>query len=134
MRQILPLVSYMSKYQNGRAVIGFVNNGITATALFCGDCRDVLPTLGKVDHVISDPPYEKEAHRKDRRVMRKSGLVAGPLSFGQIEDRDIIAAEIGRVSYGWAIVFCQAEGYRIDGTERQTKTPVRAVPESPVSS
>ena len=25
--------------------------------LFCGDCRDILPTLGNVDAVITDPPY-----------------------------------------------------------------------------
>ena len=25
--------------------------------LACGDCRDILPTLGKVDAVIGDPPY-----------------------------------------------------------------------------
>ena len=25
--------------------------------LYCGDCREVLPTLGKVDAVITDPPY-----------------------------------------------------------------------------
>ena len=25
--------------------------------LYLGDCREVLPTLGRVDHVISDPPY-----------------------------------------------------------------------------
>ncbi|MFC5353522.1 DNA-methyltransferase [Azospirillum himalayense] len=25
--------------------------------LFCGDCRDVLPTLTGVDAVVSDPPY-----------------------------------------------------------------------------
>ena len=25
--------------------------------LILGDCRDVLPTLGKVDAVITDPPY-----------------------------------------------------------------------------
>lgn len=25
--------------------------------LYCGDCMDILPTLGKVDAVISDPPY-----------------------------------------------------------------------------
>jgi DNA modification methylase len=28
--------------------------GIT---LYCGDCREVLPTLGKVDAVVTDPPY-----------------------------------------------------------------------------
>ncbi|UXO93977.1 site-specific DNA-methyltransferase [Pseudanabaena phage Pan3] len=25
--------------------------------LVCGDCRDILPTLGKVDAVVTDPPY-----------------------------------------------------------------------------
>ena len=25
--------------------------------LYCGDCRDVLPLLPKVDAVITDPPY-----------------------------------------------------------------------------
>jgi site-specific DNA-methyltransferase (adenine-specific)/modification methylase len=25
--------------------------------IFCGDCREVLPTLGKVDLVLTDPPY-----------------------------------------------------------------------------
>ena len=25
--------------------------------IYCGDCRDVLPTLGVVDAVVTDPPY-----------------------------------------------------------------------------
>ena len=25
--------------------------------LYCGDCRDVLPTLGQCDAVVTDPPY-----------------------------------------------------------------------------
>ena len=25
--------------------------------LYCGDCRDILPTLGPVDAVVTDPPY-----------------------------------------------------------------------------
>ena len=25
--------------------------------LYCGDCMDILPTLPKVDAVITDPPY-----------------------------------------------------------------------------
>ena len=28
-----------------------------AVTIFHGDCRDVLPTLGKVDLVLTDPPY-----------------------------------------------------------------------------
>lgn len=30
---------------------------IGAAELYLGDCRDVLPTLGKVDAVVTDPPY-----------------------------------------------------------------------------
>ena len=30
---------------------------IGAATLYLGDCRDMLPTLGKVDAVVTDPPY-----------------------------------------------------------------------------
>jgi site-specific DNA-methyltransferase (adenine-specific) len=78
--------------------------------LYHGDCMDIIPTLSPMDHVICDPPYEKEAHRKDRRIMQKSGLVASPLSFDRIENRDIIASQCTRISKGWFLAFCQAEG------------------------
>jgi site-specific DNA-methyltransferase (adenine-specific) len=32
----------------------YQNAGIT---IYCGDCREVLPTLGPVDLVLADPPY-----------------------------------------------------------------------------
>lgn len=28
-----------------------------SVTLYCGDCREVLPTLGRVDAVVTDPPY-----------------------------------------------------------------------------
>jgi site-specific DNA-methyltransferase (adenine-specific)/modification methylase len=31
--------------------------------LYLGDCRDILPTLGKVDAVVTDPPYGINADR-----------------------------------------------------------------------
>ena len=30
--------------------------------LILGDCLEVMPTLGAVDHVICDPPYEASLH------------------------------------------------------------------------
>ena len=46
-------------------------DGVT---LYCADCRDVLPTLGRVDAVVTDPPYGigkdgqiKTTGRKGRR-------------------------------------------------------------------
>lgn len=80
--------------------------------LYLGDCVEVMPTLDGVDHVIGDPPYEKEAHRADRRVMRKSGLVAGALSFAEIgqSNRESVAKHCVTISNGWVLLFCQAEG------------------------
>lgn len=30
--------------------------------LYCGDCREILPTLDKVGAVITDPPYSERTH------------------------------------------------------------------------
>lgn len=35
--------------------------------IYHGDCRDVLPRLGPVDHAICDPPYSEHVHGKQRR-------------------------------------------------------------------
>lgn len=84
--------------------------------LILADCMDVLPTLGKVDAVVTDPPFEKEAHTLQRRINRgktrggSSDLVtAEPLPFAEIGKREGYAKEIARVSNGWALAFCQAE-------------------------
>ena len=37
---------------------------IGACTLYRGDCREILPTLGKVDAVITDPPYGVELQGK----------------------------------------------------------------------
>lgn len=86
-----------------------IADGVT---VHLGDCMEVLPTIESADHVITDPPYEKEAHRKDRRVMRRDGLVAGALSFVEMNEelRIASAAHFKRVSQGWILIFCQAEG------------------------
>jgi tRNA G10 N-methylase Trm11 len=36
--------------------------------LYLGDCRDILPTLGKVDAVVTDPPYPNNAGHFDEAV------------------------------------------------------------------
>lgn len=39
---------------------------IGRATLYLGDCRDILPTLGKVDAVVTDPPYGigKDGHKR----------------------------------------------------------------------
>ena len=40
-----------------------IAEGVT---LYLGDCREILPTLGKIDAVVTDPPYGKgESDRKN---------------------------------------------------------------------
>lgn len=92
--------------------------------LHLGDCREVLSGLGRVEHVITDPPYEAEAHTLQRREKvgptqqngrgrsddrRSAGIVA--LDFGAIteSERAEVGAAIAAVVQRWAIVFCQVE-------------------------
>lgn len=90
--------------------------------LYHGDCREILPTLAQVDHVITDPPYEAEAHTMGRRgalPKTRSGAwsgsdidIARPLGFAAI-DVDVrrdVGREMARLSRGWILAFCQVEG------------------------
>ena len=44
--------------------------------LYCGDCRDVLPTLPKVDAVITDPPYGIGFAAQPTQRQRANGMLA----------------------------------------------------------
>lgn len=71
--------------------------------LYLGDCRDVLPALGKVDAVVTDPPYEFEAEgagifRTNRHCM--DAVLAAGLSDGF--DHTIIRRKL----CDSAVVFC----------------------------
>jgi site-specific DNA-methyltransferase (adenine-specific)/modification methylase len=50
--------------------------------LYCGDCVEVLPTLPKVDAVITDPPYGiNENHKK----VASRGKLAAPKDYGEFD-------------------------------------------------
>lgn len=92
-------------------------------ALECADNAEVLPTLPdkSVAHVITDPPYEAEAHTLQRRVFRKDlppgdygpGKQIGeaPLGFAPIDEegRARLARESARLARRWIAAFCQVE-------------------------
>lgn len=82
--------------------------------LILGDCRDVLPRLGPVDHVFSDPPYEAVMQKlhADVKLRRLDG---GPqrqaLDFDDISElRDPFLDEVARINRGWLLAFCNVEG------------------------
>lgn len=93
-----------------------------------GDCLDPVTGLasladGSVDHVITDPPYEAEAHTKQRRTKStfvgraSSGEATGllpaykALDFAPItaNERGVSAGAIARAARRWMLVFSQAE-------------------------
>jgi DNA modification methylase len=90
----------------------YQSGGIT---LYHGDCREILPGLAQVDHVITDPPYEAQAHTKQRRRRPTGGgrgVVVATIPFAPIDDetRVCVAQQCGRLVRRWALVFCQVEG------------------------
>lgn len=88
----------------------------TAT-LILGDCLAALPTLqGGVQAVITDPPFEADAHTQQRRVLgkgitRSRDLDNQPLPFAALlpEQRDGLAAWSASNCRGWFLAFCQTE-------------------------
>ena len=86
-------------------------------SLYLGDCRTVLPTLARVNHVITDPPFEAEAHTLQRRALGRGqedgrrDIVSAALPFDPIDDaaRTAVSAQMARLARGWILVFCQAE-------------------------
>lgn len=100
--------------------------------LYLGDCLDVMADLGPVDHLITDPPYEAEAHKAARQTAKsiREGRSAA-LDFAQITDEQRAALPAycaGQVG-GWSIIFCQAEGVRpwrdaVQGHEGRYRGPI----------
>lgn len=83
--------------------------------LYLGDCRDILPTLGKVDAVVTDPPYEAIMHAAKgaaaRRLRTDGRREISALDFSSIDEiRQEIAQAIAAICDGWALIFCTPEG------------------------
>lgn len=93
--------------------------------LYLGDCVPIMATLAKVDHVITDPPYEKEAHTKARRALKDSSQRRGAVNSGKVRridqplaidfpaitpaERDQAAAGFASLVRRWVLAFCQIE-------------------------
>lgn len=59
--------------------------------IYYGDCREILPTLGMVDAVVTDPPYG--INENDKKIASRGKLVA-PKDYGSVSwDKKPIDAE-----------------------------------------
>lgn len=107
----LRAVAGMGRFCVGAGVSGPVIIG-NAT-LYCGDALEIMPMLGRVDHIITDPPYEARLHAaKSHEVnLRKdSGPNLMAINFTCIDPiRDDVVG-FGAQCDGWFIAFCTGEG------------------------
>tara|TARA_R110000823_G_scaffold210173_1_gene340362 strand:- start:3822 stop:4592 length:771 start_codon:yes stop_codon:yes gene_type:complete len=82
--------------------------------LYQGDCLEIMPTLGKVDHIISDPPYEAKLHEAKAHLsqLRKDkGPELKEINFSSIDKiRDDVVSISSDINQGWFIAFCTIEG------------------------
>jgi site-specific DNA-methyltransferase (adenine-specific) len=75
--------------------------------LICGDCREVLPTLGKVDAVVTDPPYSGNTHAM-AKTNKGKGHGTKLVTFASLDDAEFIAVveKMLEASAGWVIMTC----------------------------
>lgn len=79
-----------------------------------GECLAGLAALDpvSVDVVITDPPYEAEAHTSERLVARAGGkLAVEPITFPPITEEQPAESsrQMARLARRWILVFCQLE-------------------------
>lgn len=80
--------------------------------LYHGSCLDILPQLSRVGSIITDPPFEKEAHTPVRRTQKSiKEDKAAELGFDAIDEitRDFIPNWAAENCDGWFLAFCQVE-------------------------
>lgn len=86
---------------------------IGSATLYLGDFRDVLPADLRVNAVITDPPYEAEAHGANRILGsgRRREMRSRALDFDAMTPdlRGLTAGKAASMCDGWFLAFCQAE-------------------------
>lgn len=88
--------------------------------LLLGDSRELLPTVGGVDHMIFDPPYEAHMHAAKRgkkiygaekRIRNDGHANPPPVDFASIDGvREWAVPMMGEMCDGWLLAFCTPEG------------------------
>lgn len=58
--------------------------------LWLGDCRDILPTLQRVDVCITDPPYADRTHRGARTKCNNNSGGSKLVTFDHLEDAQFV--------------------------------------------
>ena len=79
--------------------------------IYHGDCREVLPRLESVDHVVTDPPFSEDTHTGARSA-RHLGFSVGETDSSLITFQPLALdglleafARIGEITQRWVISF-----------------------------
>ncbi len=80
--------------------------------IYHGDCREILPTLPKVDFILTDPPYDDYTHAGAFTVSAK--LISEDkkkmgISFSSLQKIPEMVSALTSKSNGWTICFCSLE-------------------------
>lgn len=83
--------------------------------LILGNCLEVMPQIGEVDHAIFDGPYEAFMHdaKNSGRTPNRTdkGADLKELDFASIDEiRDDVVRLCEPLTQGWFISFCTSEG------------------------
>jgi len=88
----------------------------SSVTIYLGDCLAVMPTLERVDHVITDPPYSEYVHAKVRRATPlpdDHGIYGRAREIGFVsltdEFRRGSADHFARLASRWSLVFSDIE-------------------------
>lgn len=75
--------------------------------LYLGDCMDILPTLAKVDVVITDPPYAANTH-KMAKTNRGAGHGVALITFAALtgDEFGAVMTMCLRSARGWVVATC----------------------------
>ena len=76
--------------------------------LYLGDCLEILPTLGNLDAIITDPPYSDRTHKGQCVGEQKDGVVRNPLDYAAWSP-EAVDAFVGAASAacdGWIVCMC----------------------------
>ena len=85
---------------------------IKDATLYCGDCRELTPSLEGVDHIVTDPPYgERETHRMHLSsiTLRNGEPARQALGFDGITCDEMVQLADGWVKLAtrWVVFTCE---------------------------
>jgi site-specific DNA-methyltransferase (adenine-specific)/modification methylase len=90
----------------GFAMTGRIEHLADGVTLYLGDCREILPSLPKVDAVVTDPP---DGIGENSQRVASRGKLARPVDYGDFdwdrEPMDAVQLELIRIKSDWQIIF-----------------------------